>query len=316
MPKSVFLGNGNFAYVYTPEQVAELKEIAGLDDRIVTGEDFAERDLADAEYIFSTWGMLKFTDAMFAGMPKLRAVFYAAGATDGFARPFLERGIRISSAWKANAIPVAEFATAQILLALKDYFRLIRATVSPAAWRERPTAPGIFGETVALIGSGTISTLVGEMLRRHRINVITVESFPERRTLSIEEAFRTAYVVSNHLFNTESSHGCIRKEHFLSMRPHATFINTGRGQQVDQEGFLEAMKARPDLTALLDVTYPEPPEADSELFRLPNVLMTPHIAGSINDEVHRMAEYVIDDFKRFLRGEPLRYEVTPEMLAR
>ena len=315
MPKSIFLGGQSCYNVYTQEQISELKKIAGLSADIITRENFFDCDLTDTEYIFSTWGMFALTEEMFARMPKLKAVFYAAGATDRFAMPFLERGIKISSAWHANAIPVAEFATAQIILALKDYFRCSRETKSPEAWRRPRTCPGAYGETVALIGSGMISTLIKKMLKNYNVNVLTVHSLPEKRDISIEEAFQKAYVVSNHLFNAENNQKCLKKEHFLSMRPNATFINTGRGHQVDEAGFLEAMKARPDLTALLDVTFPEPPEENSELYTLPNIHLTPHIAGSLNDEFHRMAEYMIDEFKRFDSGQSLQYEVTPEMLA-
>ena len=98
------------------------------------------------------------------------------------------------------------------------------------------------------------------------------------------------------------------------MRPHATFINTGRGAQIDEAGLIRVLKNRPDLTALLDVTNPEPPDDDSELYRLPNVFLTPHIAGSLNDEVHRMARLAIDECRCYASGEALRHEVTEEML--
>jgi phosphoglycerate dehydrogenase-like enzyme len=98
------------------------------------------------------------------------------------------------------------------------------------------------------------------------------------------------------------------------MRHGATFINTGRGAQVNEADMIDVLKARPDLTALLDVTFPEPPVEGSELYTLPNVKLSSHIAGSLNDEVHRMSEYMIDEFKRFISGGELRYEVTEDIL--
>ena len=94
----------------------------------------------------------------------------------------------------------------------------------------------------------------------------------------------------------------------------ATFINTGRGRQVDEEGMIQVLKKRPDLTALLDVLTQEPPQADSELRTLPNVRLSSHIAGSLNDELKRMSEFVIEDFRRFAQGEPMLYEIREEML--
>ena len=77
---------------------------------------------------------------------------------------------------------------------------------------------------------------------------------------------------------------------------------------------LDELQKRPTLTALLDVTYPEPPEPDSLFYTLPNVYLTSHIAGSLNDEVNRMADFMVDEFLRWEAGEPLRYEVTLDIM--
>lgn len=293
-------------YVYSEAQRKQIAEVTDLMPEIVNAGNFDSVDLKDVEVIFSTWGMMCFTDEQLDRMPNLKAVFYGAGATDYFARPLLARGIKVISAWKANAIPVAEFVLAQIILSMKNYFS--------NNWTNKFAGPGCYGETVALIGAGAISSKLQEMLKVLNLNVLVIPSRPERRTVSLEEAFRTAYVVSNHLPNREDNQKVLTKELFASMRQGATFINTGRGAQVDEAGLIEVLKARPDLTALLDVTFPEPPEAGSELYTLPNVRLTTHIAGSLNDEVHRMADYVIGDYLHFAAGEPLEHEVTEEML--
>ena len=293
-------------YVYSEAQRKQIAEVTDLMPEIVNAGNFDSVDLKDVEVIFSTWGMMCFTGEQLDRMPNLKAVFYGAGATDYFARPLLARGIKVISAWKANAIPVAEFVLAQIILSMKNYFS--------NNWNNKFAGPGCYGETVALIGAGAISSKLQEMLKVLNLNVLVIPSRPERRTVSLEEAFRTAYVVSNHLPNREDNQKVLTKELFASMRQGATFINTGRGAQVDEAGLIEVLKARPDLTALLDVTFPEPPEAGSELYTLPNVRLTSHIAGSLNDEVHRMADYVIGDYLHFAAGEPLEHEVTEEML--
>ena len=77
---------------------------------------------------------------------------------------------------------------------------------------------------------------------------------------------------------------------------------------------IETLKNRPDLTARLDVTDPEPPDADSELWKLPNVWISPHIGGSVGDEVVRMADCMIEEFQAWESGEPLRYRITKEVL--
>lgn len=230
--------------------------------------------------------------------------------------PLFAHNVKVLSAWQANAIPVAEFCVAQIILALKGYFANTRMIHSPADWsREKAyVGPGLYGETVALIGAGAISTCVQEMLKAFNVNVIVVPSRPERRTVSLEEVFQKAFVVSNHLPNRDDNIGVLNGKLFSSMRHGAVFINTGRGAQVNEAELIEVLEKRPDLTALLDVTHPEPPAEGSKLYTLPNVQQSSHIAGSVNDEVHRMADYMLDEFRRYIADEPLKYQVVESML--
>jgi phosphoglycerate dehydrogenase-like enzyme len=79
---------------------------------------------------------------------------------------------------------------------------------------------------------------------------------------------------------------------------------------------IDVLRKRPDLTAILDVTYPEPPLDGSPLFELPNVVYTPHIAGSSGAERRRLAAYMIDELKRYLAGQPLQWEIDREKLKR
>ena len=101
---------------------------------------------------------------------------------------------------------------------------------------------------------------------------------------------------------------------FEKMRPYATFLNTGRGAQVVEADLIRVLKERPDLTAILDVAFPEPPEEGSALYTLPNCILTPHIAGSSGNEVRRMGEYMKEEYQNFLNNNPCKYEVTLEML--
>jgi len=300
--------------VYGPERMNRISELAELYPEIITDENFETADLSRVECLFSTWGMMSFTNAQLDRMPNLKAVFYAAGATDAFCRPLFARGIHVISAWRANALPVAEFTVAQIILGLKNYFRLARTLHSPSAWRAAQAGPGAYGKTVALLGAGMISSHVQELLKSYDLNVIVVPSRKEKRTISLEEAFATSQVVSNHFPDRTDNVGVLTGKMFASMPKNGVFINTGRARQINEAEFCEVFKARPDLTALLDVTFPEPPPEDSLLYRLPNVFLSPHIAGSLNDEWKRMADFMIDEFKRYLACEPFQHEVNESML--
>lgn len=299
--------------VYGQANMDRIARLADVYPGIITDKNFESADLSRVECLFSTWGMMSFTDAQLDRMPNLKVVFYAAGATDAFCRPLFSRGIHVISAWRANAIPVAEFAVAQIILGLKNYFQQARNLRTRSAWKNK-SGPGAYGKTVALLGAGMISGHVQKLLKSYDLNVIVVPSRKEKRTISLEEAFATSQVVSNHFPNRDDNVGILTGKMFASMPENGVFINTGRGRQINEAEFCEVLQARPDLTALLDVTWPEPPAEDSPLYRLPNVFLSPHIAGSLNNEWKRMAEYMIEEFQRYLAGEKFQHEVTESML--
>jgi phosphoglycerate dehydrogenase-like enzyme len=278
--------------------------------------------LADVEVIFSTWGMPGLTPDQVARLPALQAVFYAAGSVKDFATPFLDRNVAVVSAWAANAVPVAEFTLAQILLANKGYFRNTRACATHAGRATAFRGQGNFDQTVALLGAGMIGRNVIALLQPFRLRALVFDPFlsPEHAArLGVEKvdlaaAFARASVVSNHLANVPETRGLLNRTHFGAMRENAVFINTGRGATVVEKDLVDVFRQRPDLTALLDVTDPEPPTPDSPLYTLPNVFLTSHIAGAMGTEVLRMADTMLEEFQAWRTGKPLRYGVTPAML--
>jgi len=279
-------------------------------------------ELREIEVIFATWGMPALTPAQLDRLPALKAVFYAAGSVRPFAGPLLERGIIVVSAWQANAIPVAEFTLAQILLAAKGYFRNSREFRSPADFRTAFRGHGNFGETVSILGAGAIGRKLIYLLHPFHLRLLVFDPFLPAgaaaelkvECVSLERTFAEGYVVTNHLANVPETVGMLHCGLFESMRQDATFINTGRGATVDEAGMIEALGRRPDITALLDVTQGEPPAEGSPLYALPNVHLSTHIAGSIQQERVRMADYCIQDFRAWARGEPMRYAVSMEMM--
>lgn len=329
--RSIFLCNeaANPDRVYPGSVQSLLCEQAGLCTCVYAEKDVLENPslFAETEYIFSTWGMPQLTEEQIRTVfPKLKCVFYAAGTVQYFARPFLQSGVRVFSAWAANAVPVAEYTVAQIILANKGYFassRLQSMGECKQADAIKQNYPGNYGETVGIIGVGMIGTIVCEMLKNYNLKVKAFDPFlsdekAERLGIekcSLEELFATCFVVSNHLANNEQTRGMLNGTLFAQMRPYATFLNTGRGAQVAEDDLVAVLQARGDLTAVLDVTMPEPPIEGHPFYRLPNCILTPHIAGSSGDELGRMAEYMAQEFLRYTKQEDCLYEVTDKMLA-
>lgn len=314
--------------VYDTQTVSALQALTGVEKKVYCYEDMVGDPVAfaDVEIIFSTWGMPKLTEEEIARcLPRLKCVFYGAGSVQGFARPFLARGVKVFSAWAANAVPVAEMTVAQILLANKGYYltsRLYRAEGQCAAKEAFARCNGNYGETVGIIGAGMIGKLVISMLKAYKLKVLVFDPFlPDEKAaaLGVEKCdlstlFARAFVVSNHLANNAQTQGMLHYGLFASMRENAVFINTGRGAQVVEADLARVLSERPDLTALLDVTSPEPPVEGHPFYTLPNCLLTPHIAGSAGDEVARMGTFMLEECRAYLAGEPCRYEISEEML--
>ena len=182
--------------------------------------------------------------------------------------------------------------------------------------------PGVYESTVGLVSLGQIGSRVARMLQQLDIDVLAYDPFCDADKAAslgvtlcdLPHLFAESDVVSLHIPWLKETEGMITRELMASMKPGATLINTARGKVLDEPGLIEVLEDRPDLFAVLDVTYPEPPKPDSPLYTLDNVMLSPHIAGSTGKEVRRMGRYMIDEFDRYMNNEPLRYEVTPKVL--
>lgn len=328
-PKALYiLGEFGFKRIYGEEEQADIAALCDVTAPPQTPESIKEHPelLADAEFIFSGWGAPVLDADFLDKAPKLKAVFYGAGSVRGCVTPeFWKRGIVLTSSWVANAVPVSEFALAEILLSLKLAWRHIaNIKLRKEYRRDERDCPGAYKSTVALLSLGMIGRKVAHLLSNFELKVLAYDPFakPEDAAelgvelVSLEEAFRRADVVSMHTPWLKETENMITGDLLRSMKPNATFINTSRGAIVDEKAMCQVLKERPDLTAVLDVTWPEPPPEDSPLYTLENAVLTPHIAGSMANECHRMAQYAIDECRRFLNGEKLKYQITEEMAAR
>jgi phosphoglycerate dehydrogenase-like enzyme len=322
------MGQAPFERIYGPSELAAIRELTEvLSDEVIERTTVAAHAdaLAACEVIFSGWGAFRMDADFLAHTPKLKAVFYGAGSVKGIVSDaFWDRGILLTSSWGANAVPVAEFTLAQILFSLKLGWRHMREIRTNATYNRKIAIPGAYGSTVAIISLGMIGRLVCKFLQAFDLNVIAYDPFAKPsdadamgiRLCSLEECFREADVVSLHTPWLPETEKMITGDHFAMMKEDATFINTSRGAIVDEPSMIAVLQERSDVSVLLDVTYPEPPAEGSPLYTLPNVYLTPHIAGSLGGECRRMGQYAIDECRRYLAGEPLQWQVTEELAAR
>lgn len=325
-PKSLIVMDARLAAeVYGPANIEEIAAHSHLLVPLLDPRDAGEwrRWLRETEVLFIGWGPCPRADAAFLrDAPQLQAIFFAGGTTRHWLTPAVfERGITVTSAHGANAIPVAEYALATILFSLKRGWHYLavqhRENVFPAPI---VPSPGAYESFVGVIGLGAVGQRLCEMLRPFDLEVLAFDPFlsPESarmlgvRLTDLDTVFRQCDVVSAHAPLLEATRGMLQARHFRLMQPGATFINTARGGIVRQREMAEVLQERRDLTAVLDVLEVEPPPADDPLLKLPNVMLTPHVAGALGRERRRLGRMVIDEFQRWRRGLPLRGEITPQ----
>jgi phosphoglycerate dehydrogenase-like enzyme len=239
----------------------------------------------------------------------------------------LANGVRIVSGWAANAVPVAEFTLAQIILANKGFFHATK--IFKEQRRDNAHAfsmgfPGSYGCKLGIIGAGMIGRKVIEFIKNCGImlDILVFDPFlPDEKAkemgvhkASLEEIFAKCQTISNHLADNAQTKGIFDYKLFNLMLPNAVFINTGRGGQVVETDLARAMKEQPRRAALLDVTEPEPPEKGHVFYELDNIHLSPHIAGAFGNETYRIGQYMLDELERYLAGKPLEYEVNLQML--
>jgi phosphoglycerate dehydrogenase-like enzyme len=281
--------------------------------------------LVRAEVILSSWGAPLVDEDLLARAPRLQAVFYAAGAVGGWmTEAAWDRGVLVTTAASGNAVPVAEFTLATILLSQKHAWRLARQTRADRSYHDRGAIPGNYRSTVGLISLGVIARTLLDLLRPFDLDVLVYDPFLTDadaealnvRRVSLEELFRRCDVVSLHAPDLPETRGLITGTHIASMRTGATFINTARGVIVREEELLDVLATRPDLQAVMDTATHEPPPPDSRLYTLDNVVLTPHIAGSVGPECRRMGRMMVQELERYVRREPLKWGLTRESAMR
>lgn len=301
------------ASLFTAEQMIQLRDIVEIDPkRSYTDLSMVEPDhLAQVEILITGWGAPALTSAMFAQMPRLGAVAHTAGSVKGLlAAAAWPTGVQVTSAVRANAIPVAEYTLGHILLAGKrtlafeaDYRRRRQLE---ADWYTR-TGYGNYGAVVGLIGASHIGRLVADYLRGFDVEVLIYDPFIDSATVAglgatqvdLEDLFRRSDVVSLHAPDVPATTGMVDATALALMRDGATFINTARPALVDEDALRrELLSGR--LNAVLDVHDSLP--QDDPLWQLPTVSITPHIAGSQGNELHRLASAAIDDVAAYAAG--------------
>ncbi|MER7106512.1 hydroxyacid dehydrogenase [Streptomyces sp. NPDC000229] len=326
------MGPGIAGRLLTDAHRARLAALARTDPHLVAHDLTAPvphiaSALAEAEVLFTCWGATPLTAAVLDRAPRLRAVVHAAGSVKHHVTDACwERGITVTSAAAANALPVAEYTLAAILLAGKRVLRAARRYAELRAehdWLRELADSGNHRRTVGIVGASRVGRRVIELLRPFDVQVLLHDPYvtsDEAAALGVvpaglDELCARADIVSVHAPQLPSTRHMIGATQLALMPDGATLINTARGSLIDEPALLEHLVSG-RLSAVLDVTDPELPPPDSPLYTLPNVLLTPHLAGSLGNELHRMADQALDELERYAKGAPFQDPVRPWELSR
>ncbi|SCE11985.1 Phosphoglycerate dehydrogenase [Streptomyces sp. ScaeMP-e83] len=326
------MGPGIADRLFTPVQRERLTALVETDPalvahRLADPEPEVAAALAGAELLITCWGVPQLTAEVLAAAPRLRAVVHAAGSVKHHITPACwERGIQVTSAAGANALPVAEYTLAAILFAGKNVlgaahrYRQLRA---PHDWRAELDGHGNYRRCVGIVGASRIGRRVIELLRPFDLDVLLFDPYVDAGAaallgaakVGLDELCARSRIVSVHAPELPATRHLIGAAQLAAMADGTTLINTSRGSLVDGEALLpELVSGR--LNAVLDVTEPEVPPPGSPLYDLENVLLTPHVAGSLGDEIHRMGDFALEEVARYVQGVPFADPVTPDDLAR
>ncbi|VXB36774.1 D-3-phosphoglycerate dehydrogenase [Microbacterium sp. 8M] len=318
-----------FERQFDDARITRLRRLATVPDPVFTDDlddpALAGR-LAEVEVLLTGWGAPRLDAQRLARLPKLRAMLHCAGSI----RPqvsdeFWARGIRAASVADVNAAPVAEFTLAAVIFAGK---KAPFIAADPASRRlnglqaERFGELSNFGRTIGVVGFSRVGRRVVSVLQQlDDVTVLVADPYADPDEIaaaggvhtSLEALLPRVDVLSLHAPELPSTRHMIGAEQLAALPDHATVINTARGSLIDTAA-LERECGSGRLNAILDVTDPEPLPEGSPLFPLPNVMITPHLAGSLGSELFRMTDAALDELERYAAGEPLWEEVTLDAL--
>lgn len=294
-----------------------------LDDFGTAG---ARRVLAEVDLLVTGWECPPLDATVLDAAPRLRAVVHTAGTVRGhITEACWERGIEVSSAAAANALPVAEYTVAMILLEGK---RVLQRAQAYRTTRRRddplkvPGEVGNYGRTVGILSASLIGRRVIELLRPYDLHLLLHDPYVDAaqaaalgvRQVGLAELFAQSDVVSVHTPLLPATRGLVSRELLTAMRPGTVLINTARGAIIDQPALVDVLR-QDRIRAVLDVTDPDLLPLDDPLWTCDNAFITPHLAGSQGNEWQRLADLAIGEIERWTAGDGFAHPIRRERLA-
>ncbi|HID51808.1 MAG TPA: hydroxyacid dehydrogenase [Anaerolineae bacterium] len=327
---AIIIGQAHYRRMFSQEAWDALAEFADVIHH--PGQEPANKEelitlLPEADACITSWGVARLDADVMAAAPRLRAMAHMGSSVKRFvSEAFWARGMHLTSAGITLARDVAETTLGLMIVGQKRIWSLGQH-VRDGGWRDSPTWDKWFSrelcrKQVGIVGASNVGRHVMELLKPFEATILLYDPFvsaEEAAELGAEKVdlpdlLRRADVVSLHAPANEHTYHMLDAAGPALMQDDALLINTARGTLIEEEALVREL-ANGRFFAFLDVTDPEPPAADSPLRTLPNVVVTPHIAGCI-ENCNRMGELAVEELRRFFAGETAVYQITPELFAR
>ncbi|MEX0325231.1 MAG: hydroxyacid dehydrogenase [Puniceicoccaceae bacterium] len=322
---ALFYDPENDPIFFSIENKAELHQLLSLQSGILTAEDILAGQAKDVEILITGWGASTLTANLLEAMPSLQQVLHVGGSVKGLvgSGEVFRKGIRVGSTNPELAQSVAEFCMGQIILAGKHVPENRRFVEKNKVYPPKRYSTDNYPWVVGLIGYGAIARRLRRLLKGLTIKVWVHDPYLSReeateegiKLVTLPELFQGSDIVSCHLSHTKATEGMLRGDHFNAMKRRATFLNTARGQVINEEELVAVLRRRNDLWAILDVVAHEPIAENHPFHDLPNVILTPHIAGATGAECRRLGRFATEEILRWTNGEALIGEVAEETLS-
>jgi len=273
--------------------------------RPLTADELIER-LADCDGCIA--GLDQFTADVFAASPKLRIVArYGSGVDRVDLKAAAAAGVTVTNTPVANSDSVADLAVG-LMLAVARKIPTADRTVREGKW-ERLFGVSLAGKTVGLIGFGRIGSRVASRAKGFDCRVLVTDPFVDQETaqragvelVSVDELLESSDFVSLHLPANDETRGFLGAEQFEQMKPSANVVNTARGELIDQEALIAALKDGQIAGAGLDAYAEEPPDA-AQFAGLDNVVLTPHMGSYTEEALYNMAMGAVENLCAFFEG--------------
>lgn len=323
---AVALNPALYAGLFPPANHETLAQLAVLKFQ-EQEERLSEQDLIDlvqdCEVVISGWGTPPFSAATLAAAPHLKLIAHSAGSIKRLLPPHVfEAGVKVVHAAAAIAPAVAEMTLLLMLMCRRNVHRISRQMQEGVPWPQGDSlGHELAGSRVGVIGAGHTGRQVMRLLQALNAEIWVYDPYlPAARAqelgarrVRLAEIMRDCPIITVQAPPTRETRHMIGKELLDQIQDGALFINTARSHVVDGEALYASLREN-RYQAALDVFDTEPLPPDSRLRRLPNVTLTPHMAGKSANARVRQGALIADELRRYAQGEPLTQEVTLDML--